>query len=293
MDLPEQRAGAHVNTCVPGRQGHEPRLHASLCDALAPPGYNPAVRVSVIIPARNEAASIGLVLDAIPAACTANVVVVDNGSNDGTAEVAGRRGATVLHEPRRGYGAACLRGIDHLRPDPSGIVVFLDADYSDHPEEMHRLIEPIVAGHADLVIGSRVLGRRQRWALAPHARAGNWLATRLIRILFGVHFTDLGPFRAVRYARLMQLNMRDRDYGWTVEMQVKAVRHGLRSIEVPVSYRCRIGRSKITGTVSGTLRAGSKILWTIFREWIAHTDRAVSGQTPPSTAPLERRDLRR
>jgi glycosyltransferase involved in cell wall biosynthesis len=250
------------------------------------------VRVFVIIPARNEAASIGNVLDAIPADCITAAIVVNNDSDDATAEIARRHGATVLDEPRHGYGAACLRGLDHLRSERAGIVVFLDADYSDYPEEMHRLIAPIVAGRADLVIGSRVIGRRERWALAPHARAGNWLATRLIRLLFGVAFTDLGPFRAVRLDRLRQLGMRDRDFGWTVEMQVKAIRQGLCAIEVPVSYRRRIGRSKISGTVSGTLRAGSKILWTIVREWGSATGGKRSGRTPPATTPIERRDLR-
>jgi glycosyltransferase involved in cell wall biosynthesis len=250
------------------------------------------VRLFVIIPARNEAASIGRVLDAIPADCNAAVIVVNNDSDDTTAEIALRHGATVLDEPRRGYGAACLRGLEHLRGERSGIVVFLDADYSDDPGEMHRLIEPITTGRADLVIGSRVLGRRERWALVPHARAGNWLATRLIRILFGVKFTDLGPFRAVRLDRLRQLDMRDRDFGWTAEMQVKAARHGLRAVELPVSYRRRIGRSKISGTVWGTLRAGSKILWTIGREWASDVDSESSGRTPPATAPIERRDLR-
>ena len=218
--------------------------------------------ISVIIPGFNEEQAIGKVLDEIPPS-VAEVIVVDNGSTDGTASVARQRGATVVDEPIRGYGRACLRGIAAL--DNPDIVVFLDGDYSDFPDEMPFLYEPIAAGSADLVIGSRVLGVRERGALLPQARFGNWLATRLIRWLFGVSFTDLGPFRAIGYEALQRLNMRDGDFGWTVEMQVKAARLGLRCVEVPVRYRKRIGTSKISGTVSGSLRAGHKILWTIFR----------------------------
>lgn len=221
-----------------------------------------ALSISVIIPAFNEERAIGKVLDEIPSSI-AEIIVVDNGSTDGTAAVAQARGATVVREPIKGYGRACLRGIAALQ-DPD-IVVFLDGDYSDFPGEMPSLYEPIAAGHADLVIGSRVLGERERGALLPQARFGNWLATRLIRWLFGVSFTDLGPFRAIGCGALRRLNMRDCDFGWTVEMQVKAARIGLRCAEVPVRYRKRIGTSKISGTVSGSLRAGHKILWTIFR----------------------------
>lgn len=218
--------------------------------------------IAVIIPAYNEESAIGKVLGDIPADVD-QVIVVDNASTDATAAVASAMGARVVREDRRGYGQACLSGIAALNnPD---IVVFLDGDYSDYPEEMTSLVEPICSGRADLVIGSRTLGQRERGALLLQARFGNWLSTRLISLLFGVHFTDLGPFRAIRYAALKRIQMQDRDFGWTVEMQVKAARVGLRCCEVPVRYRKRIGTSKITGTLSGTLRAGHKIIWTIFR----------------------------
>jgi len=167
---------------------------------------------------------------------------------------------------RRGYGSACLAALAHLRhDDPPDVVVFIDADYSDHPEELPRLVAPLLAGTADLVIGSRVLGERERGALLPQARAGNLVACLLIRLLYRHRYTDLGPFRAARWEALERLAMRDPDFGWTAEMQVKALRHGLRVTEVPVSYRRRVGVSKITGTVMGTLRAGYKILWTVLR----------------------------
>ena len=218
--------------------------------------------IAVVIPALDEEEAIGKVLRDIPADAS-QVVVVDNGSRDRTADVARGLGAEVVAEPRRGYGQACLTGLAQLkRPD---IVVFLDGDYSDYPEEMSDLVAPLLADEADMVIGSRTLGNREKGALLPQARFGNWLSTQLIRLLFGVSFTDLGPFRALRFDALKRLRMQDRDFGWTVEMQVKAARLGLRSVEVPVRYRRRIGTSKITGTLSGTLRAGHKILWTIFR----------------------------
>ncbi|NIQ85701.1 MAG: glycosyltransferase [Acidobacteria bacterium] len=223
--------------------------------------------VDVIIPAFNEEASIGKVLRDLPGELLRHVVVADNGSTDTTARVAAAAGATVVPAARRGYGSACLAAIAHLgrvEPEPH-IVVFLDADYSDHPDELPRLVEPLRSGQAELVVGSRALGERERGALVPQARFGNWLSTRLIRLLYGVRMTDLGPFRAILWSRLVELGMRDPDFGWTVEMQVKAARRGLAYREVPVSYRKRIGASKITGTLSGTLRAGWKILYTIFR----------------------------
>jgi glycosyltransferase involved in cell wall biosynthesis len=221
----------------------------------------------VIIPALNESGSIGLVLADIPSERVREILVVDNGSSDGTAEVAQAGGATVIHETRRGYGSACLAGIRELecRGDPPDVVVFLDADYSDHPEELTAIVQPIAEGEADLVIGSRVLGRRERGALLPQARFGNWLASRLIRMIYRMEVTDLGPFRAVRWSTLQQLGLADPDFGWTAEMQVKAARAGARYREVPASYRRRVGVSKITGTVSGTLRAGYKILYTILK----------------------------
>jgi glycosyltransferase involved in cell wall biosynthesis len=171
----------------------------------------------------------------------------------------------VLSEPRAGYGQACLTGIAYLAKEPPDVVVFVDGDYSDRAAEMVRLVAPILEGRADFVVGSRVLGERERGALAPHARWGNWLATRLIHLLYNCRFTDLGPFRAIRYETLLALDMQDRDYGWTAEMQAKAARSGVRSTEVPVSYHRRIGKSKITGTVKGTVLAGYKILTTILR----------------------------
>lgn len=223
------------------------------------------MRNVVIIPALDEEKSIPKVLAEIPRDLIAEVFVVDNGSRDRTAEVARRAGATVLYEPRAGYGQACLTGIAALAQNPPDIVVFVDGDYSDRPSEMTALVEPILDGTAEFVIGSRILGEREPGALAPQARWGNWLATWMIRILYDTTFTDLGPFRAIRYDTLKSLNMCDRDYGWTAEMQAKAARAGVRTKEVPVSYHRRIGRSKITGTVKGTVLAGWKIITTILK----------------------------
>lgn len=223
--------------------------------------------MDVIIPALDEEQSIGRVLGDIPGQLVRSILVVDNGSTDRTAAVAGSLGASVITEPRRGYGSACLAGIRHaasLQP-PADILVFLDADYSDHPDQLGQVLEPILAGRADLVIGSRVLGSREPGALLPQARFGNMVAAVLIRLLYQVRITDLGPFRAIRTTALEALEMRDTDFGWTVEMQVKAARAGFAVEEVPVSYRRRIGKSKITGTLAGSTRAGWKILSTIFR----------------------------
>jgi glycosyltransferase involved in cell wall biosynthesis len=229
----------------------------------APPHHPPVV--DVVIPALDEQEAVGLVLDALPRALVRGVIVVDNGSTDDTAAVAARHGARVVREPRRGYGSACLAGLDAIAGAPPDVVVFLDADASDEPAELPSILDPIADGRADLVVGSRTLGRRERGALLPQARFGNWLASLLIRMLYGLEVTDLGPFRAVRWDALGRLGMRDRDFGWTAEMQVKAARAGLRYLEVPVSYRRRVGKSKISGTVSGSVRAGFKILWTIAR----------------------------
>jgi len=223
------------------------------------------VRVAVVIPAHNEESSLPLVLEAIPRALVEEVVVVDNASTDGTAAAARARGATLVTESLKGYGAACLRGIDYLAAKRPDVVIFLDGDFSDHPEEMRHLVEPIRRGECDLVVGSRTLGRSEPGALRPQARAGNWLATRLLRLLYGGRFTNLGPFRAIRFDRLLELGMRDRGFGWTMEMQVRALKGGLKTMEVPVSYRRRVGVSKITGTVGGSLKAGLKILWTLAR----------------------------
>src|SRR6266545_444168 len=223
-------------------------------------------RVDVVIPALNEEASLPLVLAALPHPPVGRVVVADNGSRDGTARVAREGGAIVVPAERRGYGSACLTALGYLRDhDPPDVVVFVDADFSDHPEELPRLVAPILSGEADLVIGSRVSGEREPGALLPQARAGNLVACLLIRLLYGHRYTDLGPFRAIRWDALERLGMADPNFGWTAEMQVKALRHGLRVTEVPVSYRRRVGVSKITGTVAGTVRAGYKILWTVLR----------------------------
>lgn len=217
--------------------------------------------INVIIPALNEERSIARVIEAIPP-WVDKILVADNGSTDTTAAVAEGAGAQVIPALRPGYGSACQAAIAALgHPD---IVVFLDADLSDFPQQMDRLVDPIASDEADLVIGSRVLGRCEPGALTPQQRWGNWLATRLIRLFWGVLFTDLGPFRAIGYDALKRLAMCDPDFGWTVEMQIKAARWGLRAIEAPVDYRRRIGVSKISGTVRGVVLAGTKILGTIF-----------------------------
>ena len=226
--------------------------------------------VDVVIPALDEAESIGMVLASLPRPAIRRAVVCDNGSRDRTAEIARDHGAVVVCESRRGYGAACQRALRALEDDPPEIVLFMDADRSDDPADLGSILAPILAGRADLVIGSRVLGTRERGALTPQARVGNWIATRLIAWLYGVRYTDLGPFRAIRYSSLASLGMGDPDFGWTVEMQVKAARRGLRSEEVPVRYRRRIGRSKISGTLSGATAAGVKILGTIARDMALH-----------------------
>ena len=222
-----------------------------------------ASRISIIIPAYNEESSIGLVLDALPQEKIHEIIVVDNCSTDATAHVAQLHGARVVKEPRKGYGSACLKGIQEL--DAPDIVVFIDGDFSDFPEEIVLLIGPIENGEKDFVLGSRMIFPKSQLALLPQARYGNRLAIFLIKLFFKYEFTDLGPFRAIRYSSLMFLGMQDRDFGWTVEMQIKAVRNGLRIQEVPVNYRKRVGISKITGTLSGTIRAGTKIIYTIFK----------------------------
>ena len=218
----------------------------------------------MIIPVFNERDSLPLVVRDVPRPPVSEIVVVDNASTDGTDRIARDLPVRVIREERRGYGSACLAGVAALESSPPDVLVFLDGDYSDHPEELPRLLEAIEGG-AELVIGSRTLGQREKGALLPQARFGNLLACFLIRLLFGHRYTDLGPFRAIRWSAYQRLGMADRDFGWTCEMQVKALRAGLVTAEVPVSYRRRVGVSKITGTVFGTLRAGYKILWTIAR----------------------------
>ncbi|MDB5240787.1 MAG: glycosyl transferase family protein [Spirosoma sp.] len=223
--------------------------------------------ILVIVPAFNEENSVGNVVRDIPAELVDEVVVVNNNSNDQTAVEAARAGATVLDEPIQGYGRACLRGITYAqnRQQKPDIVVFIDADYSDYPGEMTALVAPILSNKADMVIGSRALGHRQRGSMTPQQVFGNWLATTLLRWLYGVRYTDLGPFRAIRFESLLALNMQDKTYGWTVEMQLKAAKQGMRIMEIPVSYRKRIGFSKISGTIKGTVLAGYKIITTIFK----------------------------
>ena len=229
--------------------------------------------VTVVIPALNEQASLPLVLRDLPA--VGEVIVVDNGSTDDTARVAVQAGATVVHEPCRGYGAACLRGLAAIRQSivrgqkPPRIVVFIDADYSDHPEMLPRLVSPILADEAEFVLGSRLLGKREPGAMPPQSVYGNRLACFLMRLFFGGRFTDLGPFRAIDYRSLCALEMSDRNFGWTVEMQIKAVRRRMRTLEIPVPYRRRVGVSKISGTISGTVKAGSKILYLIAKYGLA------------------------
>jgi len=223
--------------------------------------------IVVIIPAHNEEQSIGKVINDIPKDLVSEVVVVNNNSSDKTPIIAQKHGATVLNETQTGYAYACLKGIDYARNknERPEIIVFLDGDYSDYPEQMGDIVKPIIEDDMDMVIGSRKLGLTQEGALLPQQVFGNWLATTLINLLYGVKFTDLGPFRAIRFERLIKLEMTDRTYGWTAEMQIRAAKKKYKCAEVPVNYRRRIGVSKITGTLSGSIKAGYKILWTIFK----------------------------
>ena len=219
--------------------------------------------VGLILPALNEEPVIGVTLDGLRGLGLGQIIVVDNGSTDATAQVAAAHGAHVVRELRRGYGQACLAGIAALSAQVR-LVAFMDSDGSDDPADLQRLVEPIRKGEADMVIGSRALGQREEGSLARHQHFGNWLATSLLRWFYGARYTDLGPFRVIRREALQQLLMRDTNFGWTVEMQIKAHRRGLRVLELPVSYRKRkLGESKISGTIRGSVAAGVKILWTI------------------------------
>ncbi len=228
---------------------------------------NPPI-VDVIIPAYNEEKSIPKVIAEIPK-IVRNIVVANNNSTDRTGEVAKSAGAVVVFEPQKGYGKACLTAMDwiksqEIQPD---IVVFLDGDYSDYPEEMLGLIDPIIKGKTDMVIGSRALGERESGSMTLPQVFGNWLATTMMKYIQGAEFSDLGPFRAIVWSKLLDLNMIDQNFGWTIEMQIKAHKAGLRYTEVPVNYRKRIGVSKVSGTVKGVFGAGYKIIFTIFRYW--------------------------
>ena len=239
-----------------------------------PARRSPAVaRIAVVIPAWNEEGSIGRVIDDLPKEYVDRIIVADNNSTDYTATIAGKFGATVVPAARQGYGSACLAALGHLAALPADetpeIVVFVDADYSDHPDQLPLLVDPILAGRADFVLGSRMLKKQPPGALLPQAIFGNKLACFLMRLFFKKTYTDLGPFRAIAWSALQKLQMSDPNFGWTVEMQIKAARHNLRTLEIPVDYRPRIGYSKITGTFSGTIRAGCKILLTLFKHGLS------------------------
>jgi len=227
------------------------------------------LQAAIIIPVYNEEASIGHVIDDIPKELVTEIIVVDNRSTDQSAIVAQRKGARVVYQPKRGYGSACLTGIANLS-EKTEIVIFMDGDYSDDPHQLSDLLNALQSHKADLVIGSRVRGLHEKGSLTLQQKLGNWLSTKIIQLIYKYRYTDLGPFRAIRREGLDRINMQDRNYGWTVEMQVKALQHDLKVVEIPVSYRRRIGKSKISGTVSGTVRAGFKILWTIGKLSVQH-----------------------
>lgn len=222
--------------------------------------------IKVIIPAFNEEGSIAKVINDIPN-FVKEIVVVDNNSTDRTSEMAKNSGATVLFQKEMGYGNACLMGVDYIKnhQEKTDILVFIDGDYSDYPEEMELLIEPIITKNVDLVIGARTAALRQKKSMTPQQVFGNFLATFLMKHIYGARFTDLGPFRAIQMDKLLALNMKDKTYGWTVEMQIKALKNNYSYTEIPVNYRERIGVSKVSGTLKGTIMAGYKILSLIFK----------------------------
>lgn len=223
--------------------------------------------IDVIIPAYNEEDSVSKVIRDIPKEWVRHIIVANNNSSDNTAQVAKDAGAIVVDQPKSGYGNACLKGMEYVanyEPHPD-IIVFLDGDYSDYPEQLVEVVRPIIEDDMDMVIGSRATGEMEKGAMMPQQIFGNWLATSLIKLIYGYEFTDLGPFRAIRYDKLLLVDMKDKTFGWTVEMQVKAAKLKLKCTEVPVRYRVRIGVSKVSGTIKGTILAGHKILWTIFK----------------------------
>ena len=222
--------------------------------------------IKVIIPAYNEEKAIGYVIQDIPSSVS-EVIVISNNSTDDTIQVAKNAGATVLSESRKGYGYACLKGMEYIaqletKPD---IIVFLDGDYSDYPQELTQIIAPIIKDDIDFVIGARVARFREKQSMTPQQVFGNWLATTLMKSFFNATFTDLGPFRAIKYEKLVALNMQDKTYGWTVEMQLKVLKQKMSYVEIPVHYKNRIGISKVSGTVKGTIMAGIKIIGWIFK----------------------------
>lgn len=221
--------------------------------------------INVVIPAFNEEQSIANVVNAIPKDWVKNIIVVNNNSTDSTVEVAQTAGATVLTEVRKGYGYACLMGIEEAKKNNAEIIVFLDGDFSDYPEQIPEVVGPILEQDMDMVIGSRATGRREKGSMTPQQVFGNWLATRLIKFFYGAKFTDLGPFRAIKTSSLEKLGMADKTYGWTIEMQIKAAKHKMKFCEVPVKYRKRIGVSKVSGTIKGTVLAGIKIIFAVFK----------------------------
>lgn len=222
--------------------------------------------IKVIIPAFNEAGSIAQVISDIPQVVS-EIIVVSNNSSDDTMEIARKAGATVLSEDRKGYGYACLHGMEYIAKNSitPDIIVFVDGDYSDYPEELTKVVQPILDGNVDFVIGARVKRFREEGSMTPQQIFGNWLATSLMKLFFGAEFTDLGPFRAIKYSTLLALNMEDKTYGWTVEMQLKAIKNNIAYTEIPVHYKKRIGVSKVSGTVKGSIFAGIKILGWIFK----------------------------
>lgn len=223
------------------------------------------MKTAVIIPAYNEEQSICKVINDIPRDLVEEIIVVNNNSNDKTHETAKSCGATVLLEKMMGYGAACLKGIEYCKQKEFDVIVFLDGDYSDYPEEMRLLLHEIEINKYDFVLGSRVMGKRDKGALPVQSRIGSIIAGVLIKIFWGYSYTDLGPFRAIRFDKLIEMNMQDRWFGWTVEMQIKAALLKHKTKEIPVSYRNRIGQSKVTGTIKGSFMAGIIILSTIFK----------------------------
>jgi glycosyltransferase involved in cell wall biosynthesis len=234
---------------------------------ITKPSLHPSAQIiDVLIPAFNEENSVGKVIQDIPS-FVRNIIVVNNNSNDATKSVAKAAGAIVLDEPQKGYGKACLTGMEYVKnlKEQPDILVFLDADYSDYPEQLIEVIQPIIKDDYDMVIGSRALGKREKGSMTFPQVFGNWLSTTLMRWIYKVDYTDLGPFRAIKWDKLNALGMVDENYGWTIEMQIKATKSGLKSTEVPVDYRKRIGISKVSGTFKGVFGAGWKILWTVWR----------------------------